>query len=100
MTQWPFFGPPPAILLSWRFPPNSWANSLSSAMVAKQRLRAVTRADREACNDGKLVPKRRETNFWDLLIAGGEVYLRGRRLRDIAEIKRYFKPRYRWGRRR
>ncbi|WP_414490158.1 hypothetical protein [Stenotrophomonas maltophilia] len=74
--------------------------NFDSAMVAKHRLRCITGADREACNDGKWVPMQRGLDFWDVLITRGEVYLRGRRALDVAEIKRYFKPRYRWERRR
>lgn len=75
-------------------------HSRGTAGHAFSRLRIITYLDREACNDGKWVPMQRGLDFWDVLITRGEVYLRGRRALDVAEIKRYFKPRYRWERRR
>lgn len=109
MNPWPLADLQTEITIQWVFHPRDLANSLNpldhpwnfdSAMVEKHRLRCITGADREACNDGKWVPMQRGLDFWDVLITRGEVYLRGRRALDVAEIKRYFKPRYRWERRR
>lgn len=96
------------ISVQWAIHSDGLANSLNpldhpwnfdSAMVAKHRLRAVTRADRQACGDGKWVASRRELDFWDFLIVGGEIYLHGKRIESEAEVVRYFKQRYRWERR-
>jgi len=60
----PYDWRPPVITLSWLVDPQGIANAFNpldhpwkfdSATVAKHRLRAVIRADRQACGDGKWV---------------------------------------------
>lgn len=109
MNPWPLADLQTEITIQWVFHPRDLANSLNpldhpwnfdSAMVAKHRLRCITRADREACNDGKWVASRRRPDLWDVLIAGSELYLHGKRVESEADVARFFKPRYRWERRR
>lgn len=78
--------------------------NFDSAMVAKHRLRCITGADREACNDGKWVCCYRPTSFlFDAVMnafwAGRVVTYRGKPV-SMAVALRFLKPRYRWERRR
>ncbi|HEL4199749.1 TPA: hypothetical protein UM365_000563 [Stenotrophomonas maltophilia] len=109
MNPWPLADLQTEITIQRVFHPRDLANSLNpldhpwnfdSAMVAKHRLRCITRADREACNDGKWVASRRRPDLWDVLIVGSELYLHGKRVESEADVARFFKPRYRWERRR
>jgi hypothetical protein len=76
----------------------------STASIAKMRLKASTRADREACGDGKWVCCYRPTSWlFDAVMNacwhGGEITYRGRRVSMVVAL-RFLKPRYRWERRR
>ncbi|PZS42746.1 hypothetical protein A7X60_01580 [Stenotrophomonas maltophilia] len=75
-------------------------HSRGTAGHAFSRLRITTHLDREACNDGKWVASRRRPDLWDVLIVGSELYLHGKRVESEADVARFFKPRYRWERRR
>ncbi|HEY8331550.1 MAG TPA: hypothetical protein VIO83_09520 [Pseudomonas sp.] len=74
---------------------------LTSAETAKERLKAISKQDREACNDGKWVKRWRDPLAgWDIRMGSTAcapiAYLYGRPVTDPAEVQRYFKPRYRW----
>jgi len=109
VNPWPLGDLQTDITMHWVINARGMANSLNplehpwnfdSATVAKHRLRAVTRADREACSDGKWVASRRRPDLWDILIVGADLYLDGRLVESESDVARYFKPRYRWERRR
>lgn len=74
---------------------------LTSAETAKERLKAISKQDREACNDGRWVKRWRDPLAgWHISTVSSScepiAYLYGRPITDPTEIKRYFKPRYRW----
>ncbi len=113
MNPWPLADLQTEMTIQWVFHPRDLANSLNpldhpwnfdSAMVAKHRLRCITRADRDACNDGKWVCCYRPTSFlFDAVMsafwAGRVVTYRGKPV-SMAVALRFLKPRYRWERRR
>lgn len=96
MNPYPLGGPPPEITLKWAFHPRDLANSLNPldhpwnfdpSMVAKHRLRAIVRTDREACGDGKWVKVSEGFYFEWPLDEPRPIFVAN-------------KPRYRWERRR
>lgn len=81
---------------------NPW--EFGSATVAKHRLRAVTKADRKACGDGKWVCRYKAPfMLFDLILQAywrdEQVFYKGKPVSTEVALHA-LKPRYRWERRR